>query len=346
MVGAALPSLAPLVGRLGWAAHRQQRGDQANHGHQGGEHPFPQCQFAARHSHDATRQVRAGTGAGHGGDPFPPHRFCAGAWRTAGQARRTSLSGGAPKGIQSPREILSRPVVSTRTPRERTPARPEGRGTPGPSPGCSRTPLCDPARRTDDARTKPRPPFGAETGPERAPLPRLPSYDEVRKQAAPLSPSPTAQREQTTTREATTVRSQTMTREQPPERREGTPAAWAVQPPVAVPPASRSPGPGTVQVPRARTDSGQPPAATTRSQTTTRDQPGRREMTPATRPVQPTVSGLPATRQSAPAAQAPARTQATPQRGDARQETRERPLPGQPASQTYRGRDRDNRDVR
>jgi len=259
---------------------------------------------------------------------------------------RTSLSGGAPKGIQPPREILTRPVVSTRTPRERTPAlkdaAPQVRTQAVPEPRY----VIPPARRTDDARTKPRPPFGAEAGPERAPQPRPPSYDEVKKQAAPPSPSPAAQREQTTTREATTVRSQTMTREQPPERREVTPAARAVQPPVAVPPSSRSPGPATVQVPRARTDSGQPPAATTRSQTTTRDRPERREMTPATRPVQPTVSAPPATRQAAPAVQAPARTQATPQRGDARQETRERPLPGQPASQTYRGRDRDNRDVR
>ena len=203
---------------------------------------------------------------------------------------RTSLSGGAPRGIQPPREILSRPVVSTRTPRERMPAlkdaAPQVRPQAVPEPRY----VIPPARRTDDARTKPRPPFGAEAGPERAPLPRPPSYDEVRKQVAPRSPSPAARREQTTTREATTVRSQTMTREQPP---------------------------------------------------------ARREVTPAARAVQPAVSAPPVTRQAAPAVQAPARThQATPQRGDARQEARERPLPGQPASQTYRGRDRGNRDVR
>jgi hypothetical protein len=38
--------------------------------------------------------------------------------------------------------------------------------------------------------------------------------------------------------------------------------------------------------------------------------------------------------------------EAAPPRGEAQQDKKERPLPGQPASQTYRGRDRENRDAR
>jgi hypothetical protein len=194
----------------------------------------------------------------------------------------TSLLGGAPKGVAPPQAIVTRPVVSTRTPRERTqpwadaaprartPAVPESRY------------VIPPARRTEEERTLPRPPLGVEAGPERVPQPRPPRYDEVRRAVTP--PPAVTQREQTP------VRTQPTPREQTTERRVPTPEARPA-PPVAVPPAGRPAPPASVQAPRARTE-------------------------------------------------------AAPQRGEARQDGKERPLPGQPASQTYRGRDRENRDAR
>jgi hypothetical protein len=90
--------------------------------------------------------------------------------------------------------------------------------------------------------------------------------------------------------------------------------------------------------------------ATVRSQTTAREQSTvRQEVKPATRPAQPAVVVPPASLPAVPGSmQAPsARTHTTPPRGEARQDgSKERPLPGQPASQTYRGRDRENRDAR
>jgi hypothetical protein len=198
-----------------------------------------------------------------------------------------SLSGGAPKGVAPPREILTRPVVTMRAPRERAPAvqdtAPRVRSQAVPEPRY----VIPQTRRTEAARSPQRPPFGADTGPERAPEPRPPRYEEVKKSAPP----PVTTRSQTPTREQPAVRSQTTTREQPAVRQEVKPATRPAQPSVAAPPASRPAAPGSVQAPR----------------------------TPA---------------------------ETAPPRGDARQEEKERPLPGQPASQTHRGRDRDIRDAR
>ncbi len=197
-----------------------------------------------------------------------------------------SLSGGAPKGVQPPKGIVTRPVVSTRMPRERVPdwqgdaVRLRTREV-----GESRV-VVPPPRRAEEVRTLQRPPFGAEAGPERTPPPQPPRYGDVKK----ATPPPPATRSQAIPREQTTVRSQTVTREQAVERQEGKPAARSVAPGTAAPPASRPSVPGA-QAPRPRTD-------------------------------------------------------AAPQRSEARPDRKERPLPGQPASQTYRGRDRDNRDVR
>jgi hypothetical protein len=148
-----------------------------------------------------------------------------------------------------------------------------------------------PAQRVDDRRAPQRPPFGVEAGPERTPPPPLPSYGEIRKQAAPTAPA--------------TPRTPASARETP-----------------------------TVRVPAAPRPQASEP------------QPVR----PATRPAQPAVTA-PASRPDAPATQAPAaqpseRAPATPQGGEARPDARERPLPGQPASQTYRGRERDPREPR
>jgi hypothetical protein len=83
-----------------------------------------------------------------------------------------------------------------------------------------------------------------------------------------------------------------------------------------------------------------PPPVTTRSQATTREQATeRRAVQPATRPVQPSTPAPSAGRPAAPAVQVPARPPATPPRGEVQREERARPLPGHPASQTYRGRD-------
>jgi hypothetical protein len=218
-----------------------------------------------------------------------------------------SLSGGAPKGIQPPREIVTRPVVTTRIPRQQTPvlqdAAPRVRTQAVPQ---SRY-VIPPTRRTEDARAVSRPPFGADVGPERKPEPRPPRYEELRKSTPP----------------PVTTRGQATTREQATERRAVQPAIRPVQPSPASPP------------------------PTTRSQTTTREQPAvRQEARPATRPVQPSTPAPTASRPAAPAVQAPARAPATAPRGEVRKEEGARPLPGHPASQTYRGRERDVRETR
>jgi len=206
---------------------------------------------------------------------------------------RASLFGGAPKGLQPPKDIVARPVVSTRTPRERP--QPWQDEAPRVRPPSAETRyVVPPARRADDARSlPPRPPYGVEAGPERAPLPLPPRYGEVKKTGTPpstLSPhSQTSTHSQTPTREQATVRSQPPAREQTTERREAK---------------------------------------------------------PATRPAEPSTTAPPTSRSSAPPAQAPARTQIAPPHGEVRREEKERPMPGQPASQTYRGRDQDNREAR
>jgi hypothetical protein len=200
---------------------------------------------------------------------------------------RASLYGGAPKGAQPPRDVAARPVVSTRTPRERTQplqdaiprarqAVPESRY------------VIPPVRRSEDRQALPRPAFGAEAGPERAPQPRPPRYEEMRK---PVTPPAVPPRSQTTTREQATVPSQTTTREQAAEHRQATPAPRPAQPAVAPQPTGRPSTPAGAPTPRARTE-------------------------------------------------------VAPQRGEVRQGGQARPLPGQPASQTYRRSGRDGRDAR
>jgi hypothetical protein len=110
-----------------------------------------------------------------------------------------SLLGGAPKGAAPPRDIVTRPVVSTRTPRAVTPpgreAAPRART---PAVPAARY-VVPPATRTGPVRTPQRPPFGAEAGPERAPQLPPPRYEDVRKAAPPVTP-----RERAVTREQAT----------------------------------------------------------------------------------------------------------------------------------------------
>jgi hypothetical protein len=233
---------------------------------------------------------------------------------------RASLFGGAPKGVQPPREIAERPVVSTRAPRERPlpikDAAPRARTQAVPDAHY----VIPPARRAEDKRALPRPPLGAEAGPERTPPPRPPRYQEMRRSIAPTTPPAT--------------RTQAITREQTTERRSVQPAARPAQPAVTAPsaPATRSQTTtreqATVREQATERLEVRPtqPAPTVREQATE-----RRQVIPPARPAQPSVAAPPA---------------AAPQRGEVRQDGRERPLPGQPASQTYRGRDRDSRNAR
>jgi len=239
---------------------------------------------------------------------------------------RASLFGGAPRGVAPPQEILSRPVVSTRMPHERT--RPWQGEVPRVRPQALPEPryVIPPARRAEDARTLPRPARGTEAGPERAPQPLPPRYGEVKKPVPP--PPPASTRSQGTVRERETVRRQATTREQGPERREARP----IQPPAGAvpPPASRPAVPGGPQTPREHTEAA----------------PGRVPAPPQPMAVPPASAGRP----TAPAGvqNRRERTEGAPPRGEARQERQDgkaRPLPGQPANQTYRGRDRENRDA-
>jgi hypothetical protein len=212
-----------------------------------------------------------------------------------------SLFGGAPKGIQPPREIVARPVVSTRTPREKAPvlkdATPRARTQAIPE---SRF-VIPPVRQAGETRIPVRPPFGAETGPERTPPPRSPSYDEVKKQATPTArPALPVQREPAVPRGQPTIRTQPTPREPTAVQRVTPPR----QPAVAAPPVSTPPA---------------PPAQTGRS--------------PA-----PAVQ-----QQVSPREPAAVRSQPSPQRGEVRQEAQERPLPGQPASRVFRGREPDQK---
>ena len=130
---------------------------------------------------------------------------------------RASLYGGAPKAAAPPREVSTRPVVSTRKPPEARPplqdAVPRARQAVPESPY-----LTPPARRTPDRQAAPRPPFGVDAGPERPPQPRPPRYEELRRSPAP--PAGAAPREPATERrEIRATQPAAPVREQAAERR-------------------------------------------------------------------------------------------------------------------------------
>jgi len=199
-------------------------------------------------------------------------------------------------------------VVSTRLPRERAPALQDAAPRVRTQAAPEPRYVVPPTRRAGEARSPQRPPFGAEAGPERVPPPRPPSYGEVKKAIPPPPP---------VTRAQATARSQ---REQGTERREARP----VQPSVAAPPPSAPPAPGRVEAPRARSTE-------------------RREAQPVPQPVAP--SAPPARRPAVSGSEQAPRGEARQERGKSK-DKEEAQLPGEPASQVYRGRDRGNRDAR
>ena len=259
---------------------------------------------------------------------------------------RASLLGGAPKGVQPPREIVARPVVSTRMPRERERAEPWKDEAPRVRTQAvpeSRF-VIPPVRRAEEKRELPRPPFGAEAGPERAPPPRPPRYDEMRR---PVMPPPPA---------AARGPSSETVRERGAERREGQPAPRPVPSPRGAPPPSRPSEPGSAEAPRVRPES-MPPADTTRQGAARARGAERRAVRPAPQLAPPSGVAPPAAPPAVPGSEAVpgTGTEAAPPRGESRQDRgksrgrareEEEQLPGQPANQTFRGRDRDNRDAR
>ncbi len=217
-------------------------------------------------------RVRAATGNRYAPADFVPVRG-----ELPVRPTRASLFGGAPRGAPPPRDVVARPVVSTRIPREREQAvRWQDGAIRSRDVDASRY-VVPPPRRSEGARTLPRPPFGADAGPERTPPPAPPRYGEVRR-SIPATPPPLTTRSQSPARERAAV---------PPLRPQTSPRRGALP----APPSARPPATGGMQVPRTRSESAAP-------------------------------------------------------RDEARPERTSRPLPGQPANQTYRGRDRDFRDAR
>ncbi|MFN3543275.1 MAG: DUF6600 domain-containing protein [Thiobacillus sp.] len=190
---------------------------------------------------------------------------------------RVSLTGGAPKGIEPPRELVARPVVSTRAPREVRPALEDG----APRVRTQAIPesrvVVPPVRQADPRRMPERPPFGEEGGPERAPAPRPPRYEDIRRVPEPMPPS----------REPATVRTT---------------------------PAVRQPAP-------------REPVRAMPEPLLQRERPGAPQVAPPREP------------RPAPQREEIRREE----REEIRREERVRPLPGQPANQIFRGRERDNR---
>jgi Family of unknown function (DUF6600) len=231
----------------------------------------------------------------HGELPIKPNGF--------------SLYGGAPKGIQPPHDIVSRPVVSTRPQRERSlpwkNAGPQARSQPGPQPKIVKIP----SRSEVERNTLPRPPFGPQGGQERAPLPMPPRFGQMRTPNTPPSPPMT-------------------TRNQNTEREQAQPRAINVQP--SQPVTTR-----TQPTVRQQTPQRVPSPAPTRQ---------TERVTP--RPARPTQVITPPS--PSPAIQAPARRetkprrmqpQATPAQAEVRQPQNVQALPGQPANQMYRGQE-------
>lgn len=131
---------------------------------------------------------------------------------------RASLYGGASRAErQPPREVAARPVVSTRAPRERTApagdAAPRGRAQALPDAHF----VIPPARRAEDGRRLPRPPLGADAGPERTPPPPPPRYEEVRRSAG--APAAARTREAAPAQAAPALRERATERGQATERR-------------------------------------------------------------------------------------------------------------------------------
>ena len=273
---------------------------------------------------------------------------------------RTSLAGGAPKGAQPPREVVTRPVVSTRAPRERKlpePA-PAPRGTARTAPDANF--VIPPERPRQDRRALPRPPLGDDAGPERAPPPPRPRYQELRRAApaAERTPARDEARERDAARDAVRrgvtppdARERRAAPERAPagEERRAAPSVRDTAPdrPDASPP-PREP-PRDASEPRERRATPERAPAPPRAPTVERRDAAppaveRREATTRERALQRGDAAPPTVRERAPAGRIdapPGRQEGA--RVEGRDAVRERPLPGEPASRVFRGRERDGR---
>lgn len=175
---------------------------------------------------------------------------------------RASLLGGAPKGVQPPREVLNRSVVSARPPREnklpwqdepaqiRTEAAPQFRYV-KPLPRQEQAPPS--LRREENRPSLPRPPFGTESGSERIPSPQPPRLRERIVPTAPPPPSSRAQGQgsvrvpEAVAREANRRDLETMRQEAPPITR---PPRASDSPPAPMARPAPAPRPESAQIPR------------------------------------------------------------------------------------------------
>lgn len=179
---------------------------------------------------------------------------------------RSSLYGGASRGLQPPRDITNRPVVSTRPPRER--ALPWRQTTRTQSLARPQSRIVRPPARRDE-QALPRPPFGRQVGPERPSLPSAPRFDESRFRTPP-PPTPLTTRSQRTLRDQDTFRQPGTVRtlpprgSAPPHRQIERPATRTAPPPAAAMPAPASPGmqmPPRRETRRMEREAGPPPEA-------------------------------------------------------------------------------------
>jgi hypothetical protein len=183
---------------------------------------------------------------------------------------RESLLGGAPKAAaQPPREVVARPVVATRAPRERTLPWQEERPRVQPQ-AVPESRYVKPPLRSEVERSAPqRPPFGAQAGPERAPPPQPPRLREVARPA-------TSPGTRTPPTSAPATRAPSAAPQQPAVSREPAPAVSTARPPVAAPaqPARPAPAPQPPSAQRAPVPTA-PARAETRPETRAQPLPGK-----------------------------------------------------------------------
>jgi hypothetical protein len=178
---------------------------------------------------------------------------------------RESLLGGAPRAAQPPRDVVTRPVVATRPPRERTLPWQEEKPRVQPQAAPASRYVKPPARREEDRPAPQRPPFGAEAGPERTPPPPSPRLREVAG-PAPTQPSP----------RTPPARVPSTAPQQPTMRKEPAAAAPQPKPPVMAPAQPTRPAPVAQppSVPRAPAQTA-PQRAETRQESKPQPLPGK-----------------------------------------------------------------------
>jgi hypothetical protein len=157
-----------------------------------------------------------------------------------------SLTGGASKGIQPPKNVVSRTVVSTQPPRQRGLPWQDPKARAESQAGAELRLVKPPTRHDQDVHKLPRPTYAPQPGPERAPPPLPPRFEEVRTTTPPHPP--TAAPGHTTVRDRSTARSPGPSRQQGSESKE---VRTTPQPPQS-PGATPSPQFSSRQVPSTR----------------------------------------------------------------------------------------------